>query len=103
MFLEFTNNVIRFFTGQQTYGSFLALGYLAVLLVSQINFFIAVRMYRGMPAMKAFFHSILVTMYVYGHWVPCILVSFAQILFGKQVSTWHRTEHGVGQQTPQNV
>lgn len=98
VFLEFTNNVIRFLAGSQTYGSFLALGYLAVLLVSQINFFIAVRMYRGMPAVKAFFHSILVTMYVYGHWVPCILVSFGQILFGKQVSTWHRTEHiGVGQ------
>lgn len=98
VFLEFTNNVIRFLTGSQTYGSFLALGYLAVLLVSQINFFIAVRLYRGMPAVKAFFHSILVTLYVYAHWVPCILVSFAQILFGKQVSTWHRTEHvGIGQ------
>ncbi|MBX3074400.1 glycosyltransferase family 2 protein [Candidatus Obscuribacterales bacterium] len=93
VFLEFSNNVIRFMTGTQTYGSFLALGYFFVLWVSQINFFIAVRLYRGMPPVKAFFHTIAVTAYVYAHWVPCILASFSQILFGKQVSTWHRTAH----------
>jgi 1,2-diacylglycerol 3-beta-glucosyltransferase len=93
VFLEFTNNVIRLLTGSQTYGSFLALGYFFVLWVSQLNFFIAVRLYRGMPPVKAFFHTIAVVAYVYGHWVPCILASFSQILFGRQVSTWHRTEH----------
>ncbi|MBX9670994.1 MAG: glycosyltransferase family 2 protein [Candidatus Obscuribacterales bacterium] len=102
VFLEFTSDVIRFMTGVPTYGSFLALGYFLVLWVTQIDFFISVRIYRDMPPLKAFFHTIAVTLYVYGHWVPCILVSFAQILFGKQVSTWHRTEH-VGQHTPSNV
>jgi len=102
VFLEFTNNIIRLMTGTQTYGTFLAIGYFFVLWVSQINFFIAVRLYRNMPPVKAFFHTILVTLYVYGHWVPCILVSFSQILFGRQVSTWHRTEHH-GQHTPSEV
>ncbi len=101
VFLEFTSEMLQLLSGTPTNGSFLALGYFAVLWVSQVNMFISVRLYRDMPLAKAFIHSILVTAYVYGHWVPCIILSFSQILFGKQVSTWHRTEH-VGH-TPSNV
>src|SRR5690606_37196414 len=90
---ELTANIIRFITGVQTYGSFLALAYLGVLWVSQVNVFVSLRTYREMPFWKALVQSFLVTIYVYAHWVPVIVISFGQILFGRQVSTWHRTEH----------
>lgn len=67
---------------------------MAIFLVSQINFLISMRIYRApITFFKALGQSVYVTAYVYAHWVPVITVSFCQILFGRQVSTWHRTEH----------
>lgn len=91
--LELTSEIFRFSTGVPTYGRFLALASIAVMWVTQINCFISVRLYRDMPFWKALFHSIGVNAYIWAHWVPVIVVSFGQILFGKQASTWVRTEH----------
>ncbi|MBK9144816.1 MAG: glycosyltransferase family 2 protein [Candidatus Melainabacteria bacterium] len=96
--MELTSDVLRFFTGGPTYGSFLALSVLAVLWVSQLNLFIATRLYRKLGVWEALVDSVLVTAYLFLHWIPCIVISFGQILFGKQASTWHRTEH-IGQTT----
>lgn len=93
LMLELTSELIRFSTGVPTYGSFLALIVIAVFWISQINFFVSIRLYRKLPFWRALFHSIAVIAYVYAHWVPCIVISFGQILFGKKSSTWHRTEH----------
>jgi 1,2-diacylglycerol 3-beta-glucosyltransferase len=92
--LEIASEIMHIATGVPTYGKFLALIVIAIFGISQINFLIAMRIYRApMSFMRALVRSFYVTGYVYGHWVPVIVVSFCQILFGKQVSTWHRTEH----------
>ncbi|HMY01921.1 MAG TPA: hypothetical protein PKA48_01150, partial [Candidatus Obscuribacter sp.] len=73
---------------------FLGLVAIAIFVTTQINVFIAMRIYRApLSVLKALVQSFLVTGYIYGHWVPVIAVSFSKILFGRQVSTWHRTEH----------
>lgn len=101
MLLELTSEIIRFATGVPTYGSFLALIALAVFFISQLNLLISTRIYRNLSFGRALFHSFAVNAYVYLHWVPVIVISFGQILFGKGASTWHRTEH-IGH-TTQNV
>lgn len=94
MTLEAASEIVHIATGVPTYGKFLALIVMAIFGISQVNFLIAMRIYRApMSFLKALGRSFYVTAYVYAHWVPVIVVSFCQILFGKQVSTWHRTEH----------
>lgn len=94
MLLELTSELVRFATGVPTDGSFLAMITVAVLLITQLNFFVAIRIYRKeMPFWQSVLHSFAVITYVYAHWVPCILISLCQILFGKGASTWHPTEH----------
>lgn len=94
MMLEVTSELIHLCTGVPTYGKFLALVAMGIFFTTQVNFFIAMRIYRApLSVLKAMVQSFLVTAYVYGHWVPVITISFAKILFGKEVSTWHRTEH----------
>jgi hypothetical protein len=61
--------------------------------ISQLNFCIAIRIYRRLSIWDSFIHSFEVTSYVYAHWVPVIIVSFVRILAGKG-STWHPTEKG---------
>ena len=81
--------------GVPTYGKFFGLVSMAVMLITQLNMLVAIKMYR--PAMniwRALLHSCEVTIYIYAHWVPVIIVSFCQIMFGKKTSTWHPTEHG---------
>jgi hypothetical protein len=83
--------------GVPTNTKLFALLTIAVFVITQINMLIALRIYRSkMPVVKSFFHSISATAYIYGHWVPVIVASFCQILFGRSTSTWHRTEH-IGQ------
>jgi len=94
IFLETTSELVRFSMGVPTYGKFFALLTLAVFVVSQMNFAIAIRIYRRMPLWDSFIHSFEVSSYVYGHWVPVILVSFMRILLGLQASAWQPTEHG---------
>jgi len=94
MFLEVLSELGHVLSGVPTNGRFLALIALAVFGISQFNFFIAIRIYRNMGFWKALKHSFEVSTYVYAHWLPCIMISFAQIIFGKQASTWHPTEHG---------
>jgi 1,2-diacylglycerol 3-beta-glucosyltransferase len=94
MLLEMTSEVVRFATGVPTDGSFLALITIAIFLISQLNFFVAVRIYRSeIPFWQSMLRSFCAITYAYAHWVPCILISLCQILFGKGASTWHPTEH----------
>ncbi|MDX2104887.1 MAG: glycosyltransferase family 2 protein [Candidatus Melainabacteria bacterium] len=91
--LDSIYEIIHLATGVPTYGRFLALLSFLVLWVTQIDIFIALRMYRKTPVLTALWKSWVVDIYIYGHWVPVILLSFCQILFAKNHSTWHRTEH----------
>jgi 1,2-diacylglycerol 3-beta-glucosyltransferase len=94
LLLEVTSEVVHLFTGVQTYGKFLALVSLGIFVTTQINEMIARNFYRGkVPLFQNIVQSFFVTAYIYGHWVPVIVVSISKILFGRQVSTWHRTEH----------
>jgi 1,2-diacylglycerol 3-beta-glucosyltransferase len=94
MFLEVSSELMRLSMGVPTYGKFFALISLAVFVVSQLNLFVAIRIYRNkMSIWRTLIHSFQVSSYVYAHWVPVIFVSFCQIIFGKQTSTWHPTEH----------
>lgn len=93
MLLEISSELLHFSTGLPTNGRLFALMAVAVFLVSQFNIFVAIKLYRRMPIFKSFVHSLEVGAYIYLHWVPCIVLSLGQIIFGKQASTWHRTEH----------
>lgn len=93
MLLEFASELIHFSTGLPTNGHFFALISIAIFLISQLNIFVAIKIYRNMPVLKALLHSLEVSVYVYLHWIPCIVISLRQIIFGKQTSTWHPTEH----------
>lgn len=94
MLLEVATELISLCTGMPTSGKFLGLIALGIFVTTQINVFIALRIYRApISVLRAMVQSIYVTAYVYGHWVPVIAASFSKILFGRQVSTWHRTEH----------
>lgn len=94
MLIEVASELVHLFTGSPTHGKLLALVAMAIFLITQIDLFIAMRIYRApISAIKAIVESFFVTAYIYGHWVPVIIVSFCKIFFGKQTSKWHRTEH----------
>jgi 1,2-diacylglycerol 3-beta-glucosyltransferase len=99
MLIEVTAETLNLLLGFPTHGKFLALVAMAISAVTQIDVLIAMRIYRApVSFFRALVQSFFVTLYIYGHWVPVIVVSFAKIFFGRQVSTWHRTEHaGVGE------
>jgi 1,2-diacylglycerol 3-beta-glucosyltransferase len=96
MILETSSELLAFLTGVPTNGKFLALIAFACCMISQLNLFVAIRLYRKMSFWAALWHSMEVNLYIYAHWVPVIVLSLFQIIFGKDTSTWHRTEH-VGQ------
>lgn len=93
MLLEVTSECLRFLLGVPTYGKFLALICISVLLITLFNFFVAIKIYRKKTFKDSFIASLKTTIYVYGHWLPVMFSSFCQILFGKRTSTWHPTEH----------
>jgi 1,2-diacylglycerol 3-beta-glucosyltransferase len=93
MTLEIISEVFAFLTGGETHARFLLLIAFAVSMVSAINLFIAIRIYRGFPVLRALTHALEVNTYIYAHWVPVVTASFLRILSGRGSSTWHRTEH----------
>ncbi|MBU6451932.1 MAG: glycosyltransferase family 2 protein [Cyanobacteria bacterium REEB67] len=94
MLLEVTSEVVHLLTGVPTYGKFLAIVAMGIFLTTQVNEMIARKFYRDQVSFpRAFCESFLVTAYIYAHWVPVITFSISKILFGRQVSKWHRTEH----------
>ena len=94
VFLEAVSELMHFASGGQTHSSSLLLVSMAVLMVAQFNLFMAIKLYRRkMSFWQTFTHSFEVNAYVFGHWLPCIFISFCQIMFRPQASTWHRTEH----------
>lgn len=94
VFLEAISDLVDFATGAPTQSSSLLLVSLAVFLVSQFNLCMAIKHYRKpMPLWELVTHSVEVNTYVFAHWLPCIFISFCQIMFKPQASTWHRTEH----------
>jgi 1,2-diacylglycerol 3-beta-glucosyltransferase len=91
---EFSTEVSRLIAGLPIQGGFFVFVAVSAMLISQLNLFIAIRFYRRNASIfEALWQSYAVNAYIYLHWVPCIVISLCQILFGKQTSTWHRTEH----------
>ncbi len=92
--LEGVSDLLNFSLGGPGQGSSLVLVMVAVFLVSLFNFYMAIQHYRKpMPWAVRLAHSCEVCVYVFAHWLPCIFISFLQILFRPQASTWVRTEH----------
>jgi 1,2-diacylglycerol 3-beta-glucosyltransferase len=97
LLFELTSELFRFASGVQTHGILFALIFIASFMISYVNLFAAIRFYRkSMPFWYSLWHSFAVNLYVWLHWLPCIVIALCQIMFRKQASTWHRTEH-VGQ------
>jgi 1,2-diacylglycerol 3-beta-glucosyltransferase len=92
MLLEFTSEIVHFAIGVPTNGRLFALIAIAIFAISQLNFLVAISIYRNMPFWKALWRSLLVILYVYVHWIPCIVISLCQIMFGKRASAWSPTE-----------
>lgn len=96
MLLEILSETFRSLAGEPnaTHPGFLAFMATVTLMISAINLLIAIRLYRPEKTfINSLWHTIVVNMYVYAHWVPCVLVSFVQIMFKQEASKWHRTEH----------
>lgn len=92
--LEFLSEGLNALTGGPTHGAFLFATSVAVFVISLVNFFVAIRTYRpAIPSWRAAVHCVEVNIYVFAHWVPCVLMSLAHIMLRRQASTWHRTEH----------
>jgi len=94
IFLQSASELFSYLSGRPLHASFFLLVTVAIIIISQLNFYIAIRFYRKrMPVWRAFFHTFAVNFYVFAHWMPCVFVSLSQIMFKRQASTWHRTEH----------
>lgn len=94
LLLEGVSDFVRFATGGPNETSSLALVLGAVFLVSLFNFCMAIKHYRRpMPLPVLVAHAVEVNAYVFAHWLPCIFISFCQIIFRPQASAWVRTEH----------
>ncbi len=94
MALEIVSESINFMMGEPIYPKFLIMCASLTFLISLVNFFIAIRTYRKeLSVWDSITHTVEVNSYIYAHWVPCIIISFFQIAFKQQASTWHRTEH----------
>ena len=93
MMLESISELVSFMTGGEIHARFMMMVAAAVLVISIVNFFIAIRIYRDKTLPEAIIHTFEVNFYVFAHWVPCVVLSFIQILSGRQASKWHRTEH----------
>ncbi len=94
VFIESFVELSQYLAGQTVHPSFLLISAITVMLISQINMLISIRLYRPkMSWIAAFFHSFEVNGYIFSHWVPCVIISLFRIMCSEQASTWHRTEH----------
>jgi 1,2-diacylglycerol 3-beta-glucosyltransferase len=93
MLLEILSDLIALATGGVTHGRVLLLIASAVLTISMVNFFIAIRLYRNKTLLASLIHTVELNVYVFGHWMPVVTYSFLRILSGRGASKWHRTEH----------
>jgi hypothetical protein len=94
LLFEMSSELFRFASGVQTHGVLFGLIFLASFMISGVNLFAAIRFYRkDMNFLYSVWHSFAVNVYVWLHWIPCIVIALCQIMFRKQASTWHRTEH----------
>lgn len=91
--LEVSSELGCLAVGQPTHGKLFGVLTLALYLISQMHFCIAIRMYRRYTIWQSIIHGFEVSTYAYAHWIPVVAISFIRILMGKS-STWHRTEHG---------
>lgn len=96
MLLEILSEIFRTLAGEPdcAHPGFLLFVALLTSFISAVNLFIAIRLYRPeKPLFDALGHTGVVNAYIYAHWVPCVLVSFVNIMFKQEASKWHRTEH----------
>ena len=102
MVLEIMSELLSFLTGGPTHPKFLLMVALLSVVISMVNFFISMRFYRReLSGWQAFFHTFEVNTYFYAHWLPCVMISFFNIAFKRQASTWVRTEHLGGETATQ--
>jgi 1,2-diacylglycerol 3-beta-glucosyltransferase len=95
MLLEIISDSIALATGGETHVRLLLMIAGAVLTISMINFFIAIRIYRNKTLLASVVHTFEVNAYVFAHWMPVIAYSFLRIVSGRGAGKWHRTEHGL--------
>ncbi len=94
LLFEMGSQFVRLANGLPTQGSLVGIIFLAAFMISQVNLLAAIHMYRErMPWWKYLWHSLAVNLYIWLHWIPCIVTSLCQIVFCKGAATWHRTEH----------
>jgi 1,2-diacylglycerol 3-beta-glucosyltransferase len=91
---EIAVEILHYCLGLSTHANFLAALIVTIFIISQLNLFIAVRVYgKPMSVLASFSHSLTLGTYLYLHWLPCVFSALKQIIFGKKVSQWHPTEH----------
>ncbi|MBI4533736.1 MAG: glycosyltransferase family 2 protein [Candidatus Melainabacteria bacterium] len=100
IFLEVMSEAIELAAGGPTHPKFLLFLTAVVVIISQLNLFVAIRLYRPkLRSWETFRHTFEVNAYVFAHWVPCVFFSLSQIMFRQQKSAWQPTEH-IGQPAP---
>jgi 1,2-diacylglycerol 3-beta-glucosyltransferase len=99
--LEVVSEAINLAVGGPIHPKLLLVFFICMGIVSQFNFFSALRLYRShLSLWEQIRDSWEGSTYALTIWMPCIFYAFWKIMFSKQASTWHRTEH-FGQAIPQ--
>ena len=93
--LDIIYEFIRFFSGRETYISFLMLTSIALSLIMFLNQYHGLRIYKSYSPLKAGYKALITNLYFFGIWVSIIIITYRKILFSRTVGTWQRTQHGI--------
>lgn len=93
--LDIIYEFIRYFSGRETYISFLMLTSIFLGFTMFLNQYNGLKLYKNYPSLKAAWKAIQTNYYFFGIWLAVIIVTYRKILFSRTVGTWQRTQHGV--------
>ena len=93
--LDIIYEFIRFFSGRETYISFLMLTSIFLGFTMFLNQYNGLKIYKGYSSLKAAWKAIQTNYYFFGIWLVIIIITYRKILFSRTVGTWQRTQHGV--------
>ena len=93
--LDIVYEFIRYFSGRETYISFLMLASIILGLIMFANQYNGLRLYKRYSPFKAAWKATQTNFYFFGIWLAIIMITYRKILFSRTVGTWQRTQHGV--------
>jgi 1,2-diacylglycerol 3-beta-glucosyltransferase len=93
--LDIVYEFIRYFNGAKTYITILMFVSISVNFVMSFAVFNGLRIYKKQKFFEALGNTLITQAYLLSIWLVVVFISYKQILIGKQMGRWIRTEHGV--------